>query len=264
MALNMLHRHNSCQAYSRRAVHCPTSGIHAIGMDRNKLFGMAIKQFRKAAGGMTQNQLADRIAELFPDYEGLDQPSISKIERGQHGAPDMHVDALARGLGVRASEIMQAIEVAEDGVGSDVYVPPTQPGIFTVPLIGLVQAGTWDQVDNPFDPAVSDGYVTTTERVSHRAYAFEVKGESMTNPKGWPTFPPGTRVIVEPNKQADSGSLVVASLRDDDEATFKKLVRDGGITYLVPLNPQYPTITVDRPIRICGVVVTVAERKINN
>lgn len=230
-------------------------------MDRKKLFGRAIRQFRKAAG-LTQPQLADRVAAMSPDYEGLDQAAVSRIETGKHGTPEAHIDALAAALGARPSEIMQAIEVMEDGHGSEVFVPPPQPGVFTVPLVGLVRAGQWDQVENPFDPAVADGYVTTTHKVSRRAYAVEVKGESMMSPKGWPSFPPGTRVIVDPKLPADTGSLVIAALHDDEEATFKRLVRDGGMTYLVPLNPQYPTIPADRAVRICGVVVAVAERPV--
>lgn len=63
-------------------------------MDRKKLFGRAIRQFRKAAG-LTQPQLADRVAAMSPDYEGLDQAAVSRIETGKHGTPETHIDANA-------------------------------------------------------------------------------------------------------------------------------------------------------------------------
>ncbi|MEG2269219.1 MAG: S24 family peptidase, partial [Acinetobacter sp.] len=52
-----------------------------------------------------------------------------------------------------------------------------------------------------------------------------------------------------------NGNLVVAKLTDANEATFKKLVIDGGSMYLKPLNPQYPLIPINGNCRIIGVVV---------
>lgn len=259
---NMHYTHNARQAYAPCAIHLPTDGEHALCMDKNKLFGRAVYQYRKAAK-ITQGQMEQRILAEDPDYSGLDQAAISKIEKGKHKSPEMHIDAIAKALRVRPSQIMQAVEVMEDGGAGEIFTPPPQPGMVPVPIVGLVRAGTWDQVENPFDPAVAEGYVYTTHRVSRRAYAFEVKGPSMTNPTGWPSFPEGTRVIVDPRLVAESGNLVVA-VNDDEEATFKRLVRDGGVTYLVPLNPQFPTIIADSRMRVCGVVVAAAERAISH
>jgi SOS-response transcriptional repressor LexA len=82
----------------------------------------------------------------------------------------------------------------------------------------------------------------------------------MINPRGEPSFPSGSTIIVEPADAADNGTLVIAQLEGEPETTFKRLVSDGGRQYLVPLNPQFPTLPVDRKMRVCGIVVAIAER----
>ncbi|WP_017907439.1 helix-turn-helix domain-containing protein [Xanthomonas sp. SHU 199] len=228
-------------------------------MDRREAFGQAIRQLRKAAE-LNQEQLAERLE----DVPGLKQADISKIENGRHKSPDMHIAPLADALGVSTAEIAALVEQilnGEEGRLQQRHVPAEAPSV--VPLIGWVRAGMWDQVENPFDPDVAQGAVPTNTKVSPRSYALQVKGDSMTNPAGWPTFPEGTTIIVDPRRTAESGDLVIAQVDEDQQATFKRLVRDAGATYLVPLNPRYPTLTVDQPMRICGVVVTVAERPVN-
>jgi SOS-response transcriptional repressor LexA len=65
-------------------------------------------------------------------------------------------------------------------------------------------------------------------------------------------------LVVEPDLEARPGDYVVAK-NGDNEATFKKLVRDGGEFMLEPLNPRYPI----RPLgdaKIIGVVIERIER----
>jgi SOS-response transcriptional repressor LexA len=49
--------------------------------------------------------------------------------------------------------------------------------------------------------------------------------------------------------------LVIAKLASSNEATFKKLIEDGGRKFLRPLNPAYPTEMYAVDCRIIGVVV---------
>ena len=76
----------------------------------------------------------------------------------------------------------------------------------------------------------------------------------MTSPHGQ-SIPEGMLVLVDTMVPPRSGSLVVAKLRDSDEATFKKLVIDAGTYYLKPLNPSYKTIELPPDGEIVGVVV---------
>ena len=124
-----------------------------------------------------------------------------------------------------------------------------------VPLISWVQAGQWhDLVDN-FEPGDAERWVVTYANVGKHAFALRVVGDSMTNPAGGPSFPEGTIIIVDPEREAASGKFVVVRQNSDSECTFKQLVRDGGRYYLKPLNPRYPILEMLGDAVICGVLI---------
>lgn len=79
----------------------------------------------------------------------------------------------------------------------------------------------------------------------------------MTNPNGSPSVPEGYIIIVDPCRQAENGDLIIARLEDSMDATFKKLVIDGGLRYLKPLNPAYPVIKINGNCTIIGKVVKI-------
>jgi SOS-response transcriptional repressor LexA len=83
----------------------------------------------------------------------------------------------------------------------------------------------------------------------------------MTNPSGVPSFPEGSVIIVDPSRTEAHGALVVVRFDNESEATFKRYEEDGGSKLLVPLNPSFPTIPIDRPATFCGVVVSRAEEE---
>lgn len=107
--------------------------------------------------------------------------------------------------------------------------------------------------------------VEATYYVSDRSFALEVRGDSME-----PEFREGDVIIVDPSISPDASHYVIAELLRSatepgaGEITFKQYRPRGinGIFDLVPLNPAYPTITVNgtNPGRVIGVV---AEHKRN-
>lgn len=127
-----------------------------------------------------------------------------------------------------------------------------------VPLISWVQAGAFAAAVDNFHPGQADEWIPTTVPIHRHTYALRVRGDSMTNPLGDPTFPDGSVIIVEPEaiESPDKmvGRFVIAKRISDDEATFKKLVKDAGQFFLKPLNPQYPTLTLGEGDVFCGVV----------
>lgn len=76
----------------------------------------------------------------------------------------------------------------------------------------------------------------------------------MTTPAGI-SFPEGTLILIDAEKDYQNGSFVVAKLTDINEATFKKLVIDAGQKFLRPLNTAYPTLPINGNCKIIGVVV---------
>ncbi|MDR0250677.1 MAG: S24 family peptidase [Burkholderiales bacterium] len=128
-----------------------------------------------------------------------------------------------------------------------------------VPLISWVQAGDWANVLDSTHPSAAEEMVRTTYKPKRYTYALRVRGSSMTNPNGSPSFPEGTIVIVEPEADALPGKFVVIR-QNGDESTFKRLDKDGGSFYLTPLNPQFPIMKMEEDAVFCGVVMEAITR----
>jgi SOS-response transcriptional repressor LexA len=128
-----------------------------------------------------------------------------------------------------------------------------------VPLISWVQAGDFANIVDNFQPGEADEWVDTTVPIHRHTYALRVSGPSMTRPTGIePTFPDGCKIVVEPDLIDSPDNLVnlyvIARRSHDSEATFKQLVKDAGLYWLMPLNPQFEKIAVTDETVICGVV----------
>jgi SOS-response transcriptional repressor LexA len=122
------------------------------------------------------------------------------------------------------------------------------------PLISWVSAGAWHEAIEPYRLSEIEDWPETTEKVSDKSFWLTVKGDSMTSPSGQ-SVPEGMLILVDPEREPVNGSLVVAKLVNENEATFKKLVIDAGQKYLKPLNPDYKMQTINGNCKIVGVVV---------
>lgn len=118
----------------------------------------------------------------------------------------------------------------------------------TVPLISWVQAGIASLAIDNYQPGDYESLVETTVPVGDNTYALRVKGDSME-----PLFTEGEILIVEPELSPENGDYIIVR-NGDDEATFKKLVKDGSDWYLKPLNSSYKTKLMTEDMIICGVV----------
>lgn len=251
MVPNMRHPHIRRQAH---AFHGLLAGLvlaqHA-SMDMRKALGRAIRD-RRNAMGFTQPQLAAA--------SGVDQSSISRYERGLEQPPIDKLERIAGALDAKISTLW----LEADGLADIAAVPRAKApamGIRYVPLISWVQAGQWAEIVDTFQRETAEP-IPTSARVSPKSYALEVHGPSMTNPGGSRSFPHGTRIIVDPARAVENGSLVIVRLENEVEATFKQLVSEGRRSYLKPLNPQFQAMEVDRPAVFCGVVVSIAETEV--
>jgi len=212
---------------------------------------MDLKDRLKAArrhANLTQAELAQRV--------GITQVSISDIERGKTESTG-YIAQIAAACGV--SPLWLA-----DGRGSMLGETNVEPGPDVrgqLPLISWVQAGAWSEVIDLY--AVGDAEMWLPCPAAHgpRAFALRVKGESMYNPHGRRSFRPDDLIFVDPDRNPENGSLVVAKLDDSQEATFKQLVIEDGKRYLKALNPAWPEpmIPINGNCTIVGVVFSKVE-----
>lgn len=210
-----------------------------------------LKKARKLAG-LNQAELAKKI--------GVQQTSISDLERGKSKSTSFSTQ-IAYELGVSAlwlatgkGEMMDATGGVEPD--SNVSVAPAPLQYFQYPVISSVRAGKFAECVVPYPTGMEDKNESTDYEAKGPAFWLEVAGDSMTAPAGVrPSIPEGTLVLVDTGIEATPGKLVVAQLDESNEATFKKLIVDGGQKYLKPLNPAYPLIPINGNCRIIGVAV---------
>jgi len=202
---------------------------------------MDIAHWVKAArtkAGLSQDALGQHLG-------GLTKANVSSWETGRHKPKLDQVLAIHALSGLALPPPLGGPNVAPSALGSR-----------QIPLISSVQAGLWTEIGQTFEPADSDTWLLTDLDLSGRAFALEIKGESML-----PDFKPGGRVIIDPAIAPSPGDFVVAR-NGSNEATFKKYrprglnERGQQVIELVPLNPDFPALRSDTsPITIIGTMV---------
>ncbi|AXW87791.1 peptidase S24 [Lonsdalea britannica] len=122
------------------------------------------------------------------------------------------------------------------------------------PVISSIQAGAWAEAIEPYTLHEISTWLESDAHIQGKAFWLLVEGDSMTAPTGV-SVPQGSYVLFDTGREAVNGSLVVAKMSDVNEATFKKLVIEGGHRYLKGLNPNWPIVPINGNCKIIGVAV---------
>lgn len=205
-----------------------------VQMPRRMSLGERVKLARQRKG-MNQSELARAV--------GVAPQSIQYLE-GPTARGSRHLPQIAAVTGVSIKWLSEGIGPIEPS-----NISPAPEVGTRVPLISWVQAGSWMEIVDNYAPGDGEDFIPVPGSVGPHAFALRVSGDSME-----PEFAPGDLIIVDPDKQASTGSYVVVRLESSEEATFKQLIIDGGRKYLKPLNPRYPVIDVTQDATITGVV----------
>jgi len=191
--------------------------------------------------GLSQEELAVR--------SNTTQQSIVNVETGKTKSPRNLLD-LAKALNVSPEYLK------DGGEAGNVSYIGVKENKGQYPLVSWVSAGSWLEAVEPYRKEEIDVWPETTVDASEGSFWLRVKGDSMTSPVGF-TVPEGMIILVDPEKDAVSGKLVVAKLENENEATFKQFMVDAGRKYLKALNPHHPPTIVNGNCKIIGVVVDI-------
>jgi SOS-response transcriptional repressor LexA len=124
-----------------------------------------------------------------------------------------------------------------------------------IPLLNRIPAGFPESYrDKDYPPGYADEYVSLPDVKDLNAFALKVEGDSMI-----PRLKPGEIVIVSPNRQWESGDIVVTKVKE--EVSLKKIFRKETTLVLQPINPDYsPIILPVNDVRIIGKVILRVEK----
>lgn len=177
------------------------------------------------------------------------QPTLHRIMTGESTDPRAKtLQPYAEYFGVSVNDL-RTVDLA---TGTDINITPAKLAHGQIPVLSWVQAGDWGNVYlNDVDE-----WRSTAKSHSSKTFALRVRGLSMYNPGNRESFQDGDIILVDPDRAADNGSLVIALLENTNESTFKKLYIEDGQYYLKPLNPSWQPqlIELKDPTKICGVV----------
>jgi len=187
-----------------------------------------------------QREILDYI-RLFIHENGY-SPSLEEI--GRHfglssvATVHKHVQHLVqKGQLRKAWNRSRSVEPVDEGDGSGTEIP----------LLGTVAAG------NPIAAIEIPEKVHVPQallRNGQTLFALRVKGNSMVDEQ----IRDGDTVIVESRSDARDGETVVALIRGE-EATLKKLYRNGRTVRLEPANPEFePIVLPSEDVEVRGVV----------
>lgn len=210
----------------------------------------ALYESKKKELKITQYTIADSL--------GISQGAVGHYMNGRIALNVPVVTELARLLHVSVSEISPTLAKDVSRYASTVDANVSNPRDYKqtarYPVLSKVQAGAWEEACEPYTIKDVDMWLESDAHTQGDAFWLQVEGDSMTAPIGL-SIPAGTYVLFDTGREAVNGSLVVAKLTDDNEATFKKLIIDGSQKYLKGLNPQWPMVPVNGNCKVLGVAI---------
>ena len=155
----------------------------------------------------------------------------------------------------RRKEVARGIELL-DRDGEPVSSAPR------VQIVGSIAAGEPLPVFSTEGGAASEEFDTVEispdlPRRHGKLFALSVKGTSMIDA----LIDDGDVVVIKPTSEASNGEMVVAWLKDEEEATLKKFFHEGERVRLQPANSTMSPIYCDASnVEVRGKVVTVLRK----
>lgn len=189
-----------------------------------------IKHYRKL-NNLTQKGLADKLK--------IKPTAISAWELGRNKPLMDNVEKMAALFDVSKSQLL-----GDDFEPTNVDVVSTP--FVKIPVIGVIACG------EPIDAEenISEYRSVPADRVpSGDIFYLRAKGDSME-----PKIPDGSYVLCRKQSDVENGEIAAVLVNGDEEATLKRVVKQGDIVLLQALNENYAPyiLNEDNPGKIVG------------
>ena len=207
-------------------------------METNSVeFGKKIKAIRMEKGfSIRQTAL----------QAGTSNPYISQIENGKRNIPKPEtLKNLAKGLRISREKIF---EIAGLGTSKPDNIEQISSNFINIPIIGEIAC------DEPItaEENISD-YVPISTDVAKNGNYFILNciDNSME-----PTITNGSQVVIREQSDAENDQIAAVLLEDENTATLKRIKKTKTGVILIPDNPSYDPIILnkDKRGRILGIV----------
>lgn len=204
--------------------------------------------------------LGENIVRLI-ERKGIDQ----RILAGEIGVSDVTISNWVRGVKYPRIDKIQALaeyfgvnhsDLVSDQSSTDILreaknIYMVAPATVKVPVLGTISCG---------EPILAEEnikdyrYESKDMLPSGVTFYLEANGDSME-----PTIPNGSLVLIRHQPDVESGEIAAVLLNDNEEATLKRVKKQGKNIFLYPENSNYSPIIIDKehPAKIIGKAIEV-------
>lgn len=191
---------------------------------------------------------------------GVAQPTISNWETGIKTPSTKNIQKMALYFNVSTDYLLGR---TDDPTPTPA---PTTEGSQWIPIRGNIAAGTpIEAIEEAPDPTDLDQWEEISSDMARRGkhIALRIKGASME-----PDIKAGDIAIIRVQPDAESGTIAAVFV-NGDSATVKKIKKENGGIWLLPINPLFPNVfysaeqVAGLPVRIVGIVVELRRKMIN-
>lgn len=206
------------------------------------------------------NMIKDRRVELnmsqreLAKLTNLNNSTLSRYENFEREFPINDLPKFAKALKLDVNYLLGVEDENKDPILENI------PGIITpikmkkIPILGVIACG-----DPIFAQENYDGYFMIDKNLPEADFILKAKGDSMIEAHIFD----GDLVFLKKTNDVDNGRI--AAVLIDDEATLKRVNKDGNTVVLQPCNKNYKPIIIhdsdDKQVLILGEMVGVYSKR---
>ncbi|MFJ8100385.1 LexA family protein [Lysinibacillus sp. NPDC096212] len=173
---------------------------------------------------------------------GTDRSTITRYYKGIRKISMEEIPKFAEVLEVDVIELLFGPDIKNNNIVSEEKV--------AVPILGKIACGEPILAKENIENYI---YKPADSLPSGDVFALQAKGDSME-----PTIPDGAIVLLRVQPDVENGEIAAVLVNGDEEATLKRVKKQGDTVFLMPENPKYAPYIVDEnnPARIIGKAIS--------